>query len=41
MTFAIDANLLLYASDEESPLHHRAIALLDVIAIGPEIAYLF
>lgn len=41
MTFAIDANLLLYASDEESPLHDRAIELLDEIAMGPEIAYLF
>ena len=41
MTFAIDANLLLYASDEDSPLHERAVALIDEIAIGPEIAYLF
>jgi len=41
VSFAIDANLLLYASDEESPLHPRAVELLDEIAIGPEIAYLF
>lgn len=41
MSFAIDANLLLFASDEESPLHGRAVDLLDAIAIGPEIAYLF
>ena len=41
MSFAIDANLLLYASDEESPFHERATALLDEIAIGPELAYLF
>ena len=41
MTFAVDANLLLYASDENSPVHDRAIALLDEIAIGPEIVYLF
>lgn len=41
MTFAVDANLLLYASDESSTLHDRAIALLDEIAMGPEIAYLF
>jgi uncharacterized protein len=41
MSFAIDANLLLYASDEDSPLHERAVELLDRIAIGPEIAYLF
>lgn len=41
MSFAVDANLLLYASDEESELHERALELLDRIAIGPEIAYLF
>ena len=41
MSFAIDANLLLYASDEESPHHERAITLLDEIAIGPELVYLF
>jgi toxin-antitoxin system PIN domain toxin len=41
MSFAIDANLLLYASDTESPLHERAVSILDEIALGPEIAYLF
>lgn len=41
MSFAIDANLLLYASDEASPFHERASRLLDEIAIGPELAYLF
>lgn len=41
MSFAIDANLLLYASDEDSPLHGRATELLDKIALGPELAYLF
>jgi toxin-antitoxin system PIN domain toxin len=41
MSFAIDANLLLYASDRESPLHDRAVELLDGIAIGPELVYLF
>lgn len=41
MSFAVDANLLLYASDEGSDLHGRAVELLDQIAIGPEIAYLF
>jgi len=41
VSFAVDANLLLYASDEESPLHEQAMGLLDRIAIGPEIAYLF
>ncbi len=41
MTFAIDANLLLYASDESSPVHGRAVEVLDEIALGPELAYLF
>ena len=41
MSYAIDANLLLYASDQESPFHDRAVTLLDEIAIGPEIVYLF
>ena len=41
MSFAVDANLLLYASDQDSPLHRRAVELLDDIAMGPEIAYLF
>ena len=41
MSFAVDANLLLYASDEDSPLHEAAMELLDRIALGPEIAYLF
>ena len=41
MSFAIDANLLLYASDEESLLHARATELLDDMARGPELVYLF
>lgn len=41
MSYAIDANLLLYASDQESPFHDRALTLLDEIAIGPEIVYVF
>lgn len=41
MTHTIDANLLLYASDEQSPWHERAVGLLDEIAFGPEIVHLF
>jgi uncharacterized protein len=41
VSFAVDANLLLYASDEKSDLHERALELLDRVALGPEIAYLF
>jgi toxin-antitoxin system PIN domain toxin len=31
----------LYASDEESAWHERAVALLDEMALGPEIVHLF
>ena len=41
MSFAVDANLILYASDEESPYHARAVEVLDAIALGPELVYLF
>ena len=41
MTYAVDVNLLLYASDEGSPWHEPAVKLIDEIALGPEIAYLF
>jgi toxin-antitoxin system PIN domain toxin len=38
---SLDANLLLYASDEASPFHERARQLLEQVAAGPEIVYLF
>ena len=41
MSYALDANVLLYASDRGNPFHERAIALLDEVALGPELAYLF
>ena len=41
MSFAIDANLLLYASDESSPVHEKARALLEEIASGPDLVYVF
>lgn len=41
MTFALDVNLLLYASDGSSPFHEQARAFLDRLSRGPEIAYLF
>jgi toxin-antitoxin system PIN domain toxin len=37
----LDANILLYASDDTSSLQPRALALLKDIARGPEIAYVF
>lgn len=41
MSYAVDANVLLYASDESSPVHRRARAFVEQIAAGPEIVYLF
>ncbi len=41
MTYTVDANILLYASDRDSPFHERAVALVDEIALGPEIVHLF
>lgn len=41
MSYTIDANVLLYASDEASPLHGRARALIQRVADGPEPVYLF
>jgi uncharacterized protein len=37
----LDANMMLYASDETSPFHGRAIELLAELARGPELLYLF
>lgn len=41
MSHAIDANLLLYASDTSSPFHVRALEALEGYAKGPELLYLF
>ena len=41
MSFAIDTNLLLYASDESSSVHGKARALLEEIASGPDLVYVF
>ena len=41
MTAAVDANVLVYASDESSSFHDRAIGLLEALATGPELVYLF
>ena len=37
MSFAIDVNVLLYASDRSSPFSGRAVALLDRCAAGPDV----
>lgn len=41
MSYTVDANVLLYASDESSPLHGAARAVVERLARGPDIAYLF
>jgi len=41
VSYTVDANVLLYASDESSPVHARARELVGRLADGPEIAYLF
>jgi uncharacterized protein len=41
VSYTVDANVLLYASDESSPLHATARAIVGRLADGPEIAYLF
>jgi toxin-antitoxin system PIN domain toxin len=41
MSRTIDANVLLYASDAKSPNHHAALTVLEAIAAGPGIVYLF
>jgi toxin-antitoxin system PIN domain toxin len=41
VTYTLDANILLYASDESSPVHRHAREIVGRLAAGPEIAYLF
>ena len=41
MSYTVDANVLLYASDETSLVHAAARAFVQRLADGPEIAYLF
>ena len=41
MSFTLDANVLLYASDQTSPRWEQARHLLQGIAAGDEIAYIF
>jgi len=41
MSYAIDANVLLYASDVASVRHERARSEVERLALGPELVYLF
>ena len=41
MSLTLDANILLFASDASSPRHAPARQLLEQVAAGPELTYLF
>ena len=41
MTATLDTNVLIYASDESSSFHDGAIELLEALATGPDLFYLF
>lgn len=41
MSVTVDANVLVYASNEAEPVHGPARALVQRLADGPEIVYLF
>lgn len=41
MTSTLDANVLLYASDESSPFHARALGFLEGVVRGQSLVYLF
>lgn len=41
MSASIDANILVYADNDEDPVHELARDLLDRLAAGPDLLYLF
>lgn len=41
MSVTVDVNLLLYASDESSAFHAKALELIERLARGPDLLYLF
>ena len=41
MTATLDTNVLIYASDESSSFHVRALELLETLATGPQLVYVF
>lgn len=41
MSVTVDANVLVYASNEAEPVHEAARQLAERLAAGPEIVYLF
>lgn len=41
MSATVDANVLVYASNESDPVHDGARRLVEYLAAGPELVYLF
>jgi toxin-antitoxin system PIN domain toxin len=41
VSVTLDANILIYASNADDPLHDRARAVVEEVAAGPDITYLF
>ena len=41
MTFAIDVNPMVFATDTDSPFHERALGVMDGVSNNTEIVYLF
>jgi uncharacterized protein len=41
VSVTVDANILVYASNEADPVHPTARALVDRLAAGPDLVYLF
>lgn len=41
MSSTVDANILVYASNESEPIHAEAKALVEKLAAGPDLVYLF
>jgi uncharacterized protein len=41
VTTTLDTNVLLYASDESSSFHGPALDLLETLAAGPDLVYVF
>ena len=41
MSTTLDANLLVYAENEDDPVHERARELLERLIAGPDLVYLF
>ena len=41
MSATVDANVLIYASNRDDPMHDRAAELVRRLAAGPDLVYLF